>query len=107
MTSLRRRRYLTSVSDVCEVAPRSLFWTPNGLKEIQQVRFEFSLIMTAKWTMAFLTGQTWRVLKSWYTGGDPEQEFLNCFADGLNQTLVSTVAQASEWLNCTVFLITL
>ena len=63
--------------------------------------------MIGKWTMAFLTGQSWRVLKSGYTGGDPEQEFRNCFADGLYQTLVSTVAQASEWLNCIVFLITL
>ena len=29
----------------------------------------------------FLTGQSWQVLKSWYTGGDPEQEFQHCFAD--------------------------
>ena len=31
--------------------------------------------------MAFLTGQSRRVLKSWYTGGGPEQEFRRCFAD--------------------------
>ena len=44
--------------------------------------------------MSFLTGQSCCVLKSWYTGGDPEQGFRRCFADGLNQMLVSPVAQA-------------
>ena len=48
--------------------------------------------------MAFLTGQSWRVLKSWHTGGDPEQGFRRCFADGLNQSLVSSMAQAKESL---------
>ena len=47
--------------------------------------------------MAFLLGQSWRVLKSWYTGGGPEQGFRCCFADGLNQSLVSSVAQATLW----------
>ena len=41
-----------------------------------------------KSTMAVLTGQSWSLLKSWYTGGDPEQGFRRCFADGLNQSLV-------------------
>ena len=44
--------------------------------------------------MAFLTGQSWRVLISPYTGEGPEQGFRLCFADGLNQSLVSSVAQA-------------
>ena len=44
--------------------------------------------------MSFLTGQSWRLLKSWYAGEDPEQGFRRCFADGLNQSLVSSVAQA-------------
>ena len=48
--------------------------------------------------MAFLTGQSWRVLKSWYTGGGPEQVFRGCFADELNQSLVSSMAQAKESL---------
>ena len=34
--------------------------------------------------MAFLTGQSQHVLKSWYTGGGPEQEFRRCFADEVN-----------------------
>ena len=45
--------------------------------------------------MAFLTGQSWHVLKSWYTGGDPEQVFRHCFAHELNQRLISSSAQAT------------
>ena len=41
-------------------------------------------------------GQSWRVIKSWYTGGDPEQGFRRCFADRLKQSLVSSVVQATE-----------
>ena len=66
------------------------------LDELPEVRFEFPFILIGKWTKAFLTGHSWRVLKSWYTGGRPEQEFRNCFADGLNQCLVSSVAQANK-----------
>ena len=39
--------------------------------------------------MDILTSQSWRVLKSWYTGGSPENEFQRCFAEGLNQKLSS------------------
>ena len=46
--------------------------------------------------MAFLTDQSWRVLKSWYTGGRTEQGFRRFFADGLNQSLVSSVTQAKD-----------
>ena len=34
------------------------------------------------------------MLKSWYTAGVPEHGFRRCFADGLDQSLVSSVAQA-------------
>ena len=40
-------------------------------------------------------GQSWRVIKCWYTGGDPEQGFRRCFADRLKQSLVSSVVQAT------------
>ena len=82
--SLRRRRDLTPVSNVCEATPRCLFSAPNRLKELPEMRFEFPLNVIGKSTMAFSTVQSWRVLKSWYTGGSPEQEFRYCFADGLN-----------------------
>ena len=92
--SLRRRRNLTPVSDVCEAAPRSLFCAPNGLKELPEMCFEFPFILIGKCTKAFLTGQSWHVLKSWYTAGDPEQGFRRRFADGLSQSLVSSVVRA-------------
>ena len=44
--------------------------------------------------MAFLTGQLWHLLKSWYTGGGLKQGFQCCFTDGLNQSLDSSVTQA-------------
>ena len=31
---------------VCEAAQRSLFWTPNGLNELLEVRFEFPFNLT-------------------------------------------------------------
>ena len=74
-TSLRRRRNLTSFSNVCEAVPRSLFWTANGLNELPEERFEFPSILIGKLAMAFLTGQSWRVLKSWYTGGAQNKDF--------------------------------
>ena len=89
--SLRCRRNLTPVSNVCEAAPISMFWAPNGLNELPEVRVEFPFILIGKSAMASITGQSWHVLKSGYTGGDPEQ---GCFADGLiTRVLVSAAAQ--------------
>ena len=62
---------------------------------VLEVRFEFSFILIGKSTMTFSTGQSWRVLKSWYTGDGPEQGFRRCFADGLIRVLVSSVAQST------------
>ena len=64
--SLNRRRNLTPVSNVCKTAVRSLFWTPKGFNELPEVFFEFPFNMIGELTMASLTGQSWRVLKSWY-----------------------------------------
>ena len=44
-------------------------------RNLTSVVFEFSFTLIGKSTMAFITNQSWRVIKSWYTGGDPEQEF--------------------------------
>ena len=57
--------------------------------------FKFPFILIGKSTMAFLKSQSWRGLRSWYTRGGPEQGFQRCFADGLNQSLVSSEAQAN------------
>ena len=64
--SLNRRRNLTPVSNVCEAAVRAMFWTPTGFNELLEVCFEFSFNMIGELAMASLTGQSWRVLKSWY-----------------------------------------
>ena len=48
---------------------------PNGLNELPEVRVEFTFILIDQSAMAFLTGQWWRVLKSGYTGGDPDKDF--------------------------------
>ena len=45
-----------------------------------------------------VTGLSWHVLKSWYTGGGLKQGFLRCFADRLHQSLVSYVAQAKRYM---------
>ena len=41
--------------------------------------FEFPYKMIGKLAMARLTGQSWRVLKSWYTGGGLEQRIWALF----------------------------
>ena len=90
LSGLRRRRNLTPVSNVCQAALKSMHRAANGLKELPEVRFEFPFNLTGKLTMAFLTGQSWPALKSWYSGGGPKQEFRRCFADGLNPLLIKS-----------------
>ena len=92
MVSLLCRFNLTSVSNT-----NIHVLGPNGLSELPEVHFEFPFILIGKMTMDFLRGQSWRVPKSWYTGGDPEQGFQCCFTDKLNQSLVWSVALASTW----------
>ena len=87
------RHWKSTLSNVCEAAPIFLFCAPNGPNELLEVRFEFSFVLIGKSTMVFSTGQSCCALKSWYTGGGPEQGFQRCFVDGLNQSLVSFVAQ--------------
>ena len=83
----------TLASEVCKETLRSLFW---ALKEsIIGSAFWFSFSLIGKSIRSFLTGQSWNVLKSWYTGGYLEQGFWHCFAKGLNQSLVSYVVQST------------
>ena len=57
----------------------------------------WAITLFGKSTMAFFIGQSWRLLKSWYKAGGPEQGFRCCFANGLNrQSLGLSAAQASE-----------
>ena len=45
---------LTISSNVCEAAPRSLFWAPSGLNELPEVRLVSPVILIGKPTLAFL-----------------------------------------------------
>ena len=60
------------MNNVCEEEPISMFWAPNELNDLKEERFEFPFILIGTSTMEFLIGQSWRVVKSWYTGGGPE-----------------------------------
>ena len=51
--SLRCRRNLTSVSNVCEAALISMFRAPNGLNELPEVRVEFPFILIDQSAMPF------------------------------------------------------
>ena len=57
------------------------------------MHFEFLFNLIRKSTKGFLTGQSWNILKSGYTGRDPEQGFWCGFADGLTRSLVPSVVQ--------------
>ena len=48
--SLCRRLDLSPVSNVCEAVPMSLFWAPNGLNELPEIRFEFPFKLTGELT---------------------------------------------------------
>ena len=73
--------------DPCWVPPTDL---TSYLKGVSY----FLLIWLAIRQKLFWTGQSWRVVKSWYISGVLEQVFRRSFADGLNQNSVSSVAQA-------------
>ena len=72
--SLRLRRNLTSVSNVCE-ATDILVLSCQRTQRITGSAVEFPFNLIGKSTMAFLTGQSWRIPKSWYTGGAQNKDF--------------------------------
>ena len=53
------------------------------------MHFKFPFNLIVKTTMAFLSVQSWHVLKSWYTGGGPEQRFWHHVSDELNPKFIS------------------
>ena len=70
----------------------------SGPQQIQQITgsaFQISFHPDGKSTKAFLTSQSWCILKSWYPDGGSEQGFQCSFANRLNQSFrVSFVGQA-------------
>ena len=90
--SLRCRRNLITISDVCEAAARSLFWAPNRFNELTEVRFNFPSILIAKSTMAFQQANHGACSNPGTQLGSQNMDF-----GGVSQTdqrLVSSVAQA-------------
>ena len=50
--------------------------------------FDVSFYLIGKSTMAFLTGEQWRLLKPWYTGWGLEQGFGAVSQSDVNKSLV-------------------
>ena len=67
-------------------------------QRLPEMHFHFPFNLTGKLAMDLLTSPSLCVLKSWYAGGGPKQGFQRCFADGLNQRVVLSVAQATFFL---------
>ena len=90
--SLRCRRNLITISDVCEAAARSLLWAPNRFNELTEEGFNFPSILIAKSTMAFQQANHGACSNPGTQLGSQNMDF-----GGVSQTdqrLVSSVAQA-------------
>ena len=61
--------YLTSVSNALRNSTDNRVLGPQRFNDLPEMRFEFLFTLIGKSTMDFLTGQSRRVLKSWYTAG--------------------------------------
>ena len=82
LTSLPLVTYSTQRRDPCS--------GPSADSRIMGNASRISFNLIGKSTMAFLTGQSQRVIKSWYTGDGPEQGFLRCFTDGPSSVCVAS-----------------
>ena len=93
--SLRGRRNLTLVSDICEAAPKSLFGAPNGLNKLPEIHFIFPFNLIGKLTMAFFNRPVMVRTYILVHSRGPKTTISALFADRLhNQSLVSSVVQA-------------
>ena len=77
--SLRCRGNLTPVSNVCEAAPISLFWAPNGLNELPEVHFQFPFNLIGKSTMAFFNRPIMARAQILVHGWEPRTRILALF----------------------------
>ena len=81
-----------------QLFPRLKVISPNAMEEkkseLLEMYFQFPFILIGKSTMAFLTGQSWRILKSWYTGGGKGGCRTRILALFCKQSLVSFMSQA-------------
>ena len=74
-----------------------MFWGPIRLNELPYLRFEFPFNLIGKSTMAFLTGQGWHIVKSWYKDGAQNKDFRAGSETDLTRGLVAPVTQANIW----------
>ena len=96
-SGLRRRQNLTQAINVCKAASRPLLRAPKELNELPEVRFEFSFKLISQLNNSFLTGQSWRALKSWCTDKGPQQGFRRLLAHmDLTRSLVPSMAKAKR-----------
>ena len=93
--NLCHRRNLTWVGNVCKAAPISLFWSPKGFnKLITGNAFRISFHPDWQNDDGFSNTPIMASTQVWEHRWDPEKWFQHCFADGLDQSLVFSVAQA-------------
>ena len=102
--SLRADDNLTLISSVLRSGAEILVLDPQPTQRITGSAFRISLqpdwllpVLRQTKQRSFLTGQSWCVLKSGYTAGSPEQGFRRCFADGVNQSLISSARRLHDW----------
>ena len=65
---LRRRHNQTPSNIFSAAVTISLFWAPKEPSELPEMRSKFPSTWLANWQRLFLTDQSQRILKSWYTG---------------------------------------
>ena len=95
--SLHCRHNLTLVSNLYKQCQDPCFVPlTDSMNWNQKCTSNFLSYWLANQQWLFLTGQSWCVLESWYTGGGPGQGFWRCFADRLNKSSVSSVIQAIQ-----------
>ena len=79
-----------------------MIWTSIEINKFLEVHFEFPFELIDQSNYAFLTGQSWQVLKSCHTARGPEQGFRSWLTDGLNQRfIVLPIVQATLLLTTT------
>ena len=76
----------------------SLFWASNGQRITGDLACRCFLQPDWQINNGIVTGQQWRLLKSWYTGGGPEQGLGTVSQSDLTRSLVSTFFAIANYM---------
>ena len=79
---------LSLVSNICKAVPMALFWVTNILMDsTKKNRKAFQISLQPDWQIdkSIFNSQSCHILKSWYTGGVPEQRLQHWLIDRLSQ----------------------